>query len=71
MPHDKNGKELKSGDIVTMKFKVVEVYKGEEACNLNLESVEKMYPYEYGSQAMVNTKQVELVTADTGGDFIR
>lgn len=61
MPHDKNGRELKEGDIVNMQFKVREVSQLENYCNCSLESVLPLYPGN-GSTVLsgVNTRQVEL-----------
>jgi hypothetical protein len=37
------------------------VSTGEEYCNVNLETVEPMFPGEYKSAITLNAKQVELV----------
>jgi hypothetical protein len=39
MPHDRNGKELRKGDRVTMEFDVLDVSIGEDACNVHLAAV--------------------------------
>lgn len=63
MPHDINGKLVEVGQEVVMRFKVTAVQAGEEYCNVNLESVEKLYPATtYGTTlSAVNTKQIEIV----------
>lgn len=59
MPQDKNGTELKTGDVVTMEFVVKYVYLGVEYSNITLESVESLYPGETKTMlTSVNTKQV-------------
>lgn len=62
MPHDKNGNVIKSGDFVTIKFLVKDVYNEDGFCNVNLVSTEVMpgngYPLNVSS---VNTRQTELV----------
>jgi hypothetical protein len=63
VPHDLNGKLVKVGQIVSMKFRVTAVNTGEEYCNASLESVEKLYPattYGTGLSA-VNTRQFEVI----------
>lgn len=37
MPHDKNGKELKPGDKVSVEMTVTAVYPGADTCNVSLE----------------------------------
>jgi hypothetical protein len=63
VPHDINGKLVKVGQVVIMKFKVTAVMQGEEYCNASLESVEKLYPATtYGTGlSSVNTRQFEVV----------
>jgi hypothetical protein len=63
VPHDLNGKLVKVGQIVSMKFRVTSVSTGEEYCNANLESVEKLYPATtYGTGlSSVNTRQFEVI----------
>ncbi len=59
MPHDKNGVELKTGDVVTMEFVVKDVYPNVEYCSITLESVEPLYPGDVKTTLMsVNTKQI-------------
>ncbi len=62
MPHDRNGRLLKVGDIVNMTFKIKDIYNTEEYCNVSLESVLSMPPTENKTTlSAVNTKQVEKV----------
>ncbi len=60
MPHDKHGTEVRTGDIVTVTMRVVNVYRGDEYCNLSLETVEPMYPTTNKSGLTLNTRQVEF-----------
>lgn len=59
MPHDKDGKEIKVGDRVTIEFEVKEVHMTENFCNVNLRSVIPMPPYndQFLTVAAVNTRQ--------------
>lgn len=59
--HDKNGTELRPGDIVTLEMKVVETSSGTEYCNVRLETVEPFYPdANRHDSAWFNTKQCVL-----------
>lgn len=64
MPHDKNGKTLRPGDLVTMAFNVTAVQTGEEYCNVSLESVEPMYPGEHKTNVTANARQVVSLMAE-------
>jgi acyl dehydratase len=59
VPHDKNGKEVKVGDTVTVTAKVLTVQPSEEYCNLGLETVEPMHPSDTKTSLTLNAKQVE------------
>lgn len=62
MPHDKNGTLLNVGDRVTMEFIVKDVFAAEEYCNINLESVDPLYPGPNKTTlGAVNTRQVVKV----------
>jgi hypothetical protein len=39
MPHDRNGKELRKGDRVTMEFDVLDVSMSDDGCNVHLAAV--------------------------------
>lgn len=40
MPHDRNGRQLKAGDVVTMAFRVREISSTSETqCNVTLEAL--------------------------------
>ena len=67
MPHDKNGNALAVGDIVLIRAKVTTVSAGEEYCNLNLETVEPMFPGVAFSALSLNAKQVERIGSVVGG----
>lgn len=63
MPHDKNGVILAVGDRVTVEFTVTSVSTGDEYCNVNLESVEPMYPGPHKTTlGAVNTRQTVKVS---------
>lgn len=59
MPHDKNGNQLSPGDNVIVRATVVRVDAGEDYCNIQLETVEPMFPGEHKSAITLNAKQVE------------
>lgn len=69
MPHDKHGKEVKVGDLVTITAKVTERHESEHYCNLTLETVEIMPRSDEGlgpgqrTMLTLNAKQVELKEA--------
>ena len=42
--HDRNGTELKVGDVVTVRYKITSVSPGAHYCNISAESVEKRIP---------------------------
>ena len=58
MPHDVKGQEIHVGDLVTIACTVKEIYTGTEFCNVQLETVEPMYPEVYPTTITLNTKQV-------------
>lgn len=64
MPHDKNGQVLSIGDTVLIEAKVKNVYTGDEYCNVELETVEVMYPGENKSGITLNAKQVTKKAAE-------
>lgn len=64
MPHDKNGKELHIGDLVTIACVIKEIsQESTDYCNITLESVEPMYPSNRLNIIALNTKQVEKIDA--------
>lgn len=67
MPHDFNGTELTVGDVVFIPVKVTAVYATEDGkyCNLNVQTVHPMPPYETGTSITLNTKQVVLLGKGT------
>lgn len=70
MPHDKNGRVLTEGDLVNVPARVKRIHEGDEYCNVEIETVEPMYPGDSKSNLTLNTKQVELVekaTVETAG----
>lgn len=56
--HDKFGRELKAGDKVLIPCVVKETYATEEYCNVALETIDPMPPYEAKNAIVLNTKQV-------------
>lgn len=63
MPHDKFGSVVHDGDEVLIRFRVKKVHASEEACNVDLVSVESMPPYpdSFIQLSAVNTRQTEKV----------
>lgn len=59
MPHDKNGKELKAGDLVTVTCRVVQTFSYLDYCNVNLETCEPMSPDAHYCGVSLNSRQVE------------
>lgn len=66
MPHDKNGNVLKVGDIVNVPCKIKSISMGEEYCNVELQTIEKMFPSDNTSTMNLNAKQVEFVSTTKG-----
>lgn len=60
MPHDKNGKLIKVGNIVLIPCKVKSITMSEDYCNLTVESLYYMPPYEQPTTYTLNAKQVIL-----------
>jgi hypothetical protein len=60
MPHDRNGVELHVDDYVYIVCKVTAVQPTHEYCNVNLETVEPMFPGTYKSTLTLNARQVVL-----------
>lgn len=58
LPHDKNGTVVSVGDIVTVEFVVKDVSPNDEYCNCTLETAIPMFPANYATSLVVNTKQV-------------
>jgi len=77
--HDRNGNEIKLGQIVKIDFVVTALYGESDYCNVRLESVHPMPGNgTYICESAVNTKQVEIVDLnaepqpfDDKGNFIR
>jgi len=64
MPHDRKGNLLSIGDHVVIGATVREIQPGEEYCNLNVETIEPMYPGESKSTITLNAKQVTRTGAN-------
>jgi hypothetical protein len=63
MPHDRNGKLIKAGDIVNIPCRVMAVYAG-DTCNVQLEAVvpgHQSPEYKAYPSSTMNADQVELV----------
>lgn len=67
MPHDKNGTELKAGDVVTIAFTVEEVSANADHCNVKTRTVEPFHPNTDGVTNWFNTKQVVKVEPAAAG----
>lgn len=59
--HDKNGKPLKEGDLVSVLFKIRSVSADQDYCNITIDTVEVMPGDGTTSCLTLNAKQVELV----------
>ncbi len=61
MPHDKNGVELKEGDIVILRCIVKNISPSEHYCNATITPLEPMPPYSTANDiGAINTQQLEL-----------
>ena len=62
MPHDANGKSLKEGDVVSLRFLVKQVQPSETACNVTLQAIPSdAAKNEVAPQVACNSKLVTLV----------
>ena len=61
MPFDKNGSELREGQIVTIHCRVRITHPGDEHNNVVLETIEEHYPSNSYSTIVLNSKQVQRV----------
>lgn len=61
MPFDKNGVELREGDIVTIHCTIKAVMATDENNNVLLETVEEFYPSNSYTNVILNSKQVQKV----------
>jgi hypothetical protein len=61
MPHDKNGNSLEVGDHIIIEGIISQVFTGEEYCNINVETLEPMFPGTNKSLLTLNAKQVKRV----------
>jgi len=57
--HDRNGNELKVGDVVYVPAVVVKIDMIPEFYNIECETVEPMFPGEHKTPLLLNAKQVE------------
>lgn len=58
--HDRNGTELKLGDVVLIPAKVTHLVASEEVCNVSLESVHGRRPDDLKESFCINTGVVIL-----------
>lgn len=67
MAHDINGTEIAPGDLVMIPCRVVSVQETEDGkyCNVNVETVHPMPPYEKGQVIVLNTQQTVLFGRQT------
>ncbi len=66
MPHDKNGTELKPGDLVLIACKVLTVSPEANYCNLSVETVEGRKPDDRKEMITLNAAVVEKVSEADG-----
>lgn len=66
MPHDKFGAEVKAGDQVVLRCKVLSVQAHADFCNCTLETVEPLHPGQHKTAVTCNAGQVELAGAPVG-----
>lgn len=60
MPHDLSGNELKVGDRVLIPCRIKALHLTEEYCNLDLETIQPMYPGDKLNNFTLNSKQIRL-----------
>ena len=60
MPHDLNNKLVSVGDLVYIPCRVKSITMDEQYCNLTVETIYFMPPYDGPQQVTLNTKQVIL-----------
>lgn len=63
MPHDKNGELIEVGDVLLVPVVVTRLQTDDQYCNMEVTTVEKMFPGEHFSNLILNTKQAEKTTA--------
>jgi hypothetical protein len=69
MMHDRNGREVKQGDLVCIPARVLSTHASEEYCNADLELEYPMPPYTHKDKlSAINTKQFFVVDGITGSD---
>src|SRR5208282_6670339 len=68
MFHDKNGRYLEVGDVVTVRCKIKAIQMTKEYCNLSLETEAPMYPSDNRSALSLNAKQVEKLALSAEDD---
>lgn len=68
MPHDKRNNLIVVGDILYIPVEVIRLQTGDEFCNAEVKTVEKMYPGEHYSNLVINTKQT--VKAEEFAEFL-
>lgn len=61
--HDRNGTELKVGDIVNLKLEIISISPGAEYCNVTALTVEGRKPDGAKDQIILNTAQLVLQEA--------
>jgi hypothetical protein len=61
MAQDARGSELRPGDVVLVRFRILEVSAREDGGNVILETAIPMYPSQAKSQISLNGRQVEVL----------
>lgn len=60
MPHDIDNELLKVGDVINILCKIVTITLNKDYCNLTVETLHNMPPYNNPTTLTLNTKQVKL-----------
>jgi hypothetical protein len=66
MPHDRRGKKLHTGDIVTIPCVIRGIDKHSEYINLAVETLEGRYPDGKHEQFFINAREVQFVQSGGG-----
>jgi hypothetical protein len=57
MPHDSRGEELKVGDRILVPCRIKAIHLTEDYCNVDLETVEAMFPTQTPTTLTLNSRQ--------------
>ncbi len=70
MPHDRNDNVLQVGDVVMVPCRVKAIHLTEEFCNLDLETIEVLFPSNNRSALTLNAKQTVKPWPNERGDLL-